>query len=88
MPKEQLKGTLQDLRLKLQEAQFRHENSRDLAEQRLADLEEKLVEESFMSGDEYLVQELKEQLEEFEEDHPDITMLVGRISDLLAKMGI
>lgn len=40
------------------------------------------------SDEQELTSELKEALEEFENDHPELTMFVSRISDLLAKMGI
>ena len=88
MPRKALKGTLEELRRELEQAQFAHETHKDKAHQHLASLEDKLVQESFMTGDEYLVNELKELLEEFEEDHPQLTLLLGRVSDLLAKMGI
>lgn len=88
MPREELKVTLQDLRMELEKAHFEHEQHRDKANQHLAELEEKLLEESLMSGDEYLVHELKELLDDFEEEHPRITTLVSRVSDLLAKIGI
>ena len=43
----------------------------------------------YLQEDEHeLTSELKEALAEFEKDHPEVTMYVSRISDLLAKMGI
>lgn len=88
MPRKELKLTLDELRRELDQARFTHENNKHKAHQYLASLEDKLREESFMTGDEYLVHELKELLEEFEEDHPQLTLLLGRASDLLARMGI
>ena len=38
--------------------------------------------------DHALTTELRESLEEFEKDHPELTMVVSRLSDFLAKMGI
>ena len=88
MPKQELHTTLQELRLELDKLHFEHEAGRESANQSVAALEEKLREESFMSGDEFLVHELRDTLTHFEETHPQITDLLGRISDLLSKMGI
>jgi DNA-binding MarR family transcriptional regulator len=41
-----------------------------------------------MSGDKFLLTKLKEITEEFEIAHPKMTNIVGRLSDLLARMGI
>lgn len=40
------------------------------------------------SGDEYLLDRLRDQAEKFEINHPKLTDIVGRLSDLLARMGI
>jgi hypothetical protein len=92
MPEQELKTTLQALRLELDKVHFEHETSRQTVDDSIRVLEEKLREESFMSGDEYLVHELGEALshavEQFEENHPELTDLIGRLSDLINKMGI
>lgn len=88
MSQEEIHTTLQELRLELDKAHFENEANRDNVNQSLVLIEEKLREESFMSGDEYIVHELGEALQHFEETHPRITDLVGRVSDLLSKMGI
>ena len=88
MPKEELYRTLQELRLELDKVHFENELSRETVSKSVATLEEKLRQESLMSGDEFIVSELKEALQHFEENHPQITDLVGRISDLLSKIGI
>ncbi len=41
-----------------------------------------------LSSDAYLLRKFKEETEEFENKHPDLTHVVGRLSDLLARMGI
>ena len=41
-----------------------------------------------MSGDEYLIHEIKDSLSEFEEHRPKVTELIGDTSDLLAKIGL
>ncbi|MBT4161021.1 MAG: DUF4404 family protein [Gammaproteobacteria bacterium] len=88
MPQQELQTTLQELRLELDKLHFDHEAGRDSVNKSVAVLEEKLREESFMSGDEFLVHELSDALTHFEESHPQITDLLGRVSDLLSKMGI
>jgi hypothetical protein len=88
MPKEQLHTTLQELQLELERVNFDDDNHRNTVNQSIVTIQKKLRDESFMSGDEYIVHELKEALEQFEEKHPKITDLVGRVSDLLSKIGI
>ena len=88
MPKEELRKTLQELQLELEKVHFDLVANRDQVTESIVLLEEKLREESFMSGDEYIAHEIKEALQNFEETHPRITDLVGRVSDLLSKMGI
>ena len=41
-----------------------------------------------MSGDKFLLTKLREAAEEYETSHPKMTNIVGRLSDLLARMGI
>ncbi len=85
---EEFHKTLAELRLELEKVQFEREDNQAEVNQSVAALEEKLKEESLMSGDEYLVHELTEALEHFEETHPQLTDILGRMSDLLSKMGI
>ena len=88
MSKDALQTTLQELQLELDKLHFDNEEHRDSVDRNLVALETKLREEGFMSGDEYLIHEIKESLSEFEEHHPKVTELIGHISDLLAKMGL
>ena len=41
-----------------------------------------------LSGDEYLLKKVAEAIEEYEADHPAVTNIMGRISDLLARIGL
>jgi|TARA_B110000263_G_C15243917_1_gene480779 hypothetical protein len=88
MPKEALRTTLQELQIELEKLNFENQAHRDQVDRSILEIETKLRDESFMSGDEFLVRRLEESLQEFEEHHPKVTELVGHISDLLAKMGI
>ncbi len=44
--------------------------------------------EENLSADEFLVSKINQAIEEFEINHPQLTIIVGRISDLLARAGI
>lgn len=44
--------------------------------------------ENHLSGDQYLINKLKEMTEEFEVNHPKLTDIFGRLSDLLSRMGL
>ena len=88
MPRQEMYKTLQELKLELDKLHFEHEAHRAAVSDSVATLERKLQEESLMSGDEFLVHELKDALEAFEESHPRVTDLVSRMTDLLSKIGI
>lgn len=88
MPKDALISNIQQLHLELEKVHFEHETSREAVSQQVLDFEQKLIDDSLLTGDEYLLSEISEALEEFEEEHPQITALIGNISDLLAKMGL
>ena len=88
MPKQELRKTLQELQIELEKINIDNDEHRDKINQSLADVEKKLRDESFMSGDEYIIHEVKESLEHFEEAHPNLTSIFTRITDLLAKIGI
>ena len=79
---------MQELQLELEKLNFENDEHREKISQSLADVEKKLLDESFMSGDEYIIHEIKESLEHFEETHPNLTGIFSRIADLLSKIGI
>ncbi len=88
MPKEELKKSLQELQIELEKLHFDNVTTKEDINETLVKLEEKLREESFMSGDEFLIEQVKQSLEDFEGEHPKITEIMGKMSDLLAKIGI
>ena len=88
MPQQELRKTLQELQIELEKINFDNDAHKDKINQSLADVEKKLRDESFMTGDEYLIREVRESLEHFEEAHPNLTSIFTRITDLLAKIGI
>ena len=88
MPEQELRKTLQELQIELEKINFENEDHKNKVDQSLAELERKLRNESFMSGDEYVIHELKESLEHFEQTYPNLTSIFSRIADSLAKIGI
>ena len=44
--------------------------------------------EDTLSGDQFLLKKLKDSIDEFEINHPQLTTVVGRVSDLLAGAGL
>jgi hypothetical protein len=88
MPEKALIKNLQELQIELEHLNFENESHKQKLNQSIAEVQKKLRDKSFMSGDEYLIHEMKESLAQFEQSHPGLTDILGRMSDLLAKMGI
>ncbi len=85
---ESFRNQLAALQVALEAVHFENLEHRDRVSAPIAALEEKLLDESLMSGDEFLLHELRLALQEFEDDHPALTEIVGRMADLLAKIGL
>ncbi|MBV1911686.1 MAG: DUF4404 family protein [Kangiellaceae bacterium] len=45
-------------------------------------------EEDHLPADEFLTKKLQQTIDQFEIRHPQLTSIIGRISDLLAKSGV
>jgi hypothetical protein len=88
MPQKALHKTLLELQIELDQLHFTNEAQKTKIDQQILALEEKLRQESFMSSEAFLFEQLKEQIESLEESHPKITEVTGKLFDLLAKMGI
>lgn len=41
-----------------------------------------------LTGDEFLMKKMRESIDDFEVNHPKITNIVGRVSDLLSRGGV
>jgi hypothetical protein len=55
----------------------------------IAEIEKQLAEpENKLNSDQYLLNKLNEMTEAFEIEHPELTAVIGRVSDMLARMGI
>ena len=63
-----------------------HQEKAAILSKNISELLEK-KEENF-SADEFLINKVKQTIDEFEIKHPQLTTIIGRISDLLASAGI
>jgi len=89
MNKEQMAEILFELRTELAENVELGNHRKQVMEALSDEIERKInAPEADMAGDDYLLNKLKEAAEEFEAEHPKLTNIVGRLSDLLARMGI
>jgi len=88
MLKQQMLEILHQLRQKLDSGEL--EKGQQQRMQALADEIERQVSrpEVDMDGMGFLIESIKENIEEFEAQHPELTEMLGRISDLLARMGL
>jgi len=90
MPKEQLRNRIQELLDELEEGEALDEEARE----RLTDVLEEIRSAVDAGGDredddgESLVDRLNEATRQFEESHPTLTAMVGRIADSLSNLGI
>lgn len=85
MPERELRKTLETLQRELSEGAPLDPEARRLLSE-LADDIEALLAQPAASGP--LVERLRAATERFEESHPDLTAVVGRLADLLANLGI
>ena len=89
MNKDEMAEILFDLRKTLKASDDLEHHQKQVMEALADEIERKITApEANMSGDQYLLTKLKDAAKEFEADHPKLTAVVGRLSDLLARMGI
>lgn len=89
MNKEQMAEILFELRTELAENAELGTHRKQVMEALADEIERQInAPEADMAGDDYLLTKLKEAAEEFETEHPKLTNIVGKLSDLLARMGI
>lgn len=89
MNKEQMAEILFELRTELAENTELETHRKQVMEALADEIERKInAPEADMTGEDYLLTKLKEAAEEFETEHPKLTNIVGKLSDLLARMGI
>ena len=88
MPTEQLRKTLEKLHDELEETTSLDAESHRLLVEVLRDIESLLASEESDHTSESLLDRLRSATGEFEESHPTLTEAVGRVVDVLSRMGI
>ena len=89
MPKEQLGNRIQELLDELEKVEPADPAARDRLAQVLHDIRTMVAESELESGEhESLRERFDEAARQFEESHPTLTAVVGRVADSLANLGI
>lgn len=92
MDKSELQETLQQIHGELERAEAVDVESREMLVTVLHDIERVLAQEPDQEHDQpssdTLVGQMRESMEHFEDTHPFLTSLIGRIADGLSNMGI
>ena len=89
MNKQQMLEILIELKKELAENTRLDKHQRQTMEALIDEINQRISDpELDMSGDQFLLSRLKSQTEKFEVSHPKLTSIIGRLSDLLARMGI
>ena len=90
MDKQHLQERLQRLHAELQQVESVDPRGRKALEQLSADIHELLEGSGEHERHKYnkLGDRLRDSVEHFETSHPKVTMLMGQVIDMLAKMGI
>ena len=90
MPKTQLRERIQELLGELDQVEIDDSEARARLESVLADIrsavDDSAAEER--DGDESLLERFNEAARHFEESHPTLTSLVGRVAESLSNLGI
>jgi len=87
MPKTQLRQRIQDLLRELEQIETAESDARDHLVRVLDEIRE-AVEGEDDSAPETLIERLNEATHQFEESHPTLTSMVGRVAESLANLGI
>lgn len=89
MPEQELRETLETLHRELSQGAALDPESRHLLAELASDIEALLAQErAEPAAGGPLAERLRAATERFEESHPDLTAVVGRLADLLANLGI
>jgi len=89
MNRQDMSGILQELESELSDENNLDEYHRQKT-QALAEYIQKMLEKADdqLTGDEFLIKKIHESIDDFEVNHPKITNIVGRVSDLLSGGGV
>ena len=90
MPKAQLRERIQELLDELDQIEAGDSEARDHLESVVHDIREAVEETAPEEGEghESLIDRLNEATRHFEESHPRLTAMVGRVADSLSNLGI
>ena len=90
MDKQQLHKRREELHAELQQVDSVDASEREALQKLTGDIQELLAQKESASLHQYksLAERLEEDIEKFEASHPQASMLMGQIVDLLAKIGI
>jgi DNA repair exonuclease SbcCD ATPase subunit len=90
MDKQQLHKRLEELHAELQQVDSVDAGERETLQQLRSDIQELLAQKEGASSHQYkgLAERLREDIEQLEASHPQATLLMGQVIDLLAKIGI
>lgn len=90
MDKQQLHKRLEELHAELQQVNSVDASERETLQKLTGDIQELLAQKESASSHHYksLAERLQEDIEKLEASHPQATMLMGQVVDLLAKIGI
>ena len=90
MPKEQLSERIQELLGELEQVETADPGARDRLASVLHEIREAIEETGSEASDEHgsLLERLNEATRHFEESHPTLTAMVGRVAESLSNLGI
>ena len=90
MPKEQVRNRIQELVEELEQTEAIDTNARERLTGVLDEIRTALegADDEAGDGDESLVDRLNDATRQFEESHPKLTAMVGRIAESLSNLGI
>ena len=90
MPKTQLRERIQELLNELEQIEAGDSEARSRLSSVLHDISEAIEEsdEAESEGPDSLIERLNEATRHFEESHPRLTAMVGRVADSLSNLGI
>jgi chromosome segregation ATPase len=90
MPKKQLRARIQELLGELEQVEEIDQEARNRLANVLHDIREAVADsgEDAPDENESLLERLNEATRHFEESHPTLTAMVGRIADSLSNLGI
>ena len=89
MNRQDMSNILQELESELSDENNLDEYHRHKV-QALAEYIQKMLEKADdqLTGDEFLIKKIRESIDDFEVNHPKITNIIGRVSDLLSRGGV